>query len=82
MQDDFKHPVTRLINKKKNIVQITPKKDTTNEINETNLSDCLTRLFPDIAEVEEEKVKDKNNEMEIDQVTEIFARIDNDTIPL
>ena len=71
-----------MINKKKNIVQVTPKKDTTNEINETNLSDCLTRLFPDIAEVEEEKVKDKNNEMEIDQVTEIFARIDNDTIPL
>ena len=71
-----------MINKKKNIVQVTPKKDTTNEINETNLSDCLTRLFPDIDEVEEEKVKDKNNEMEIDQVTEIFARIDNDTIPL
>ena len=82
MQDDFKHPVTRLINKKKNIVQITPKKDTTNEINETNLSDCLTQLFPDIDEVEEEKVKDKNNEMEIDQVTEILARTDNDTIPL
>ena len=71
-----------MINKKKNIVQVTPKKDTTNEINETNLSDCLTRLFPDIAEVEEEKVKDKNNEMEIDQVTEILARTDNDTIPL
>lgn len=71
-----------MINKKKNIVQVTPKKDTTNEINETNLSDCLTWLFPDIDEVEEEKVKDKNNEMEIDQVTEILARIDNDTIPL
>lgn len=71
-----------MINKKKNIVQVTPKKDTTNEINETNLSDCLTRLFPDIDEVEEEKVKDKNNEMEIDQVTEILARTDNDTIPL
>lgn len=56
MQDDFKRPVTRLINKKKNIVQVTPKKDTTNEINETNLSDCLTRLFLDIDEVEEEKV--------------------------
>ena len=82
MQDDFKRPVTRLINKKKNIVQVTPKKDTTNEINETNLSDCLTRLFPDIDEVEEEKVKGKNNEMEIDQVTEILARTDNDTIPL
>ena len=71
-----------MINKKKNIVQVTPKKDTTNEINETNLSDCLTRLFPDIDEVEEEKVKDKNNKMEIDQVTEILARTDNDTIPL
>lgn len=71
-----------MINKKKNIVQVTPKKDTTNEINETNLSDCLTRLFPDIDEVEEEKVKDKNNEMETDQVTEILARTDNDTIPL
>ena len=74
-----------MINKKKNIVQVTPKKDTTNEINETNLSDCLTQLFPDIDEVEEEdknKVKDKNNEMEIDQVTEILARTDNDTIPL
>ena len=71
-----------MINKKKNIVQVTPKKDTTNETNETNLSDCLTRLFPDIDEVEEEKVKDKNNEMEIDQVTEILARTDNDTIPL
>ena len=71
-----------MINKKKNIVQVTPKKDTTNEINETNLSDCLTRLFPDIDGVEEEKVKDKNNEMEIDQVTEILARTDNDTIPL
>ena len=71
-----------MINKKKNIVQVTPKKDTTNEINETNLSDCLTRLFPDIDEVEEEKVKGKNNEMEIDQVTEILARTDNDTIPL
>ena len=71
-----------MINKKKNIVQVTPKKDTTNEINETNLSDCLTRLFPYIDEVEEEKVKDKNNEMEIDQVTEILARTDNDTIPL
>ena len=71
-----------MINKKKNIVQVTPKKDTTNEINETNLSDCLTWLFPDIDEVEEEKVKDKNNEMEIDQVTEILARTDNDTIPL
>ena len=71
-----------MINKKKNIVQVTPKKDTTNEINETNLSDCLTRLFPDIDEVEEEKIKDKNNEMEIDQVTEILARTDNDTIPL
>ena len=82
MQDDFKRPVTRLNNKKKNIVQVTPKKDTTNEINETNLSDCPTRLFPDIDEVEDEKVKDKNNEMEIDQVTEILARIDNDTIPL
>ena len=46
------------------------------------MSNRLTRLFPNIDELEEEKDKDKNNNMEIDQVTEILARIDNDTIPL
>ena len=46
------------------------------------MSNRLTRLFPNIDELEEEKDKDKNNDMEIDQVTEILARIDNDTIPL
>ena len=46
LQEDFKRPMTRLINKKKNTVQVTPKKDTASEINEKICQIASLGFFP------------------------------------
>ena len=47
LQDNLKRPMTRLIDKQKNTVEVIPKKDENNS-DDTNLSDRLTKLLPNI----------------------------------
>ena len=66
--------------KKKKKTQITPQKEITN-INETNLSEQLTKLFPKLDEVTNEKKEDKKYEEEIENITEILSKIDSKKVP-
>ena len=61
LETNFKRPLTRLINKQKNTVEIILKTKEDELINETSLPDRLTKLLPNIDDVIEEEDKDKTN---------------------
>ena len=73
--DNFARPLTRIIDEKSNTIEITPKKPTP-DINETNLSEQLQEIFPNINEVikkDSEGFKEK-----IGDLNEILNKIGKD----
>ena len=76
--DNFARPLTKIIDDEKNTIQIIPKKKEVG-LNETNLSEQLSKIFPNINEVnkqDEEKFKENVNDL-----TEILTRIGEDDTP-
>ena len=67
--DNFARPLTRIIDDKSNTIEITPKKPPPN-INETNLSNQLQEIFPNVYEV----IKEGSNNVKekIDDLNEIL----------
>ena len=64
LTDDFSRPLTKIIDSKKNKIEVIPKTEKAG-INETNLSEQLSKLFAKLDEVTNEKKDDeKNNEAE------------------
>ena len=63
LTDDFSRPLTKIIDSKKNKIEVTPKTEKA-DINETNLSEQLSKLFPKLDEVINEKKDDENNKAE------------------
>lgn len=61
------------------MVEVIPKTETNEPIDQLNLSDRLSKLLPNIDDVTDEN--DKTNELPIDQMTEILSQIDSDKIP-
>lgn len=61
------------------MVEVIPKTETNEPIDQLNLSGRLTKLLPNIDDVTDEN--DKTNELPIDQMTEILSQIDSDKIP-
>ena len=55
--DNFARPLTRIIDDKSNTIEITPKKPAPN-INKTNLSKQLQKIFPNVNEVVKEDSND------------------------
>ena len=54
--DSFSQPLTKIIDSKKNEIQIIPKKTESEDIDDINLSERLSKLFPEINQVTEEKI--------------------------
>ena len=54
--DSFSRPLTKIIDSKKNKIQIIPKKTESEDIDDINLSERLSKLFPEINQVTEEKM--------------------------
>ena len=54
--DSFSRPLTKIIDSKKNKIQIIPKKTESEDIDDINLSERLSKLFPEINQVTEEKI--------------------------
>ena len=76
--DNFARPLTKIIDDQKNTIQIIPKKEEVG-LNEMNLSEQLSKIFPNINEVnkqDEEKFKEDVNDL-----TEILTRIGEDDTP-
>ena len=76
--DNFAKPLTKIIDDEKNTIQIIPRKKEVG-LNETNLSEQLSKIFPNIDEVnkqDEEKFKE-----DADDLTEILSRIGEDDTP-
>ena len=48
MLDTFSRPLTKIIDSKKNKIQIIPKKTESEDIDNINLSQQLSKLFPEI----------------------------------
>ena len=77
--DNFARPLTKIIDDEKNTIQIIPKKKEVG-LNETNLSEQLSKVFPNINEVnkqDEEKFKE-----DVIYLMEILTRIGEDDTPL
>ena len=77
--DNFARPLTKIIDDEKNTIQIIPKKKEVG-LNETNLSEQLSKIFPNINEVnkqDEEKFKE-----DVNYLMEILTRIGEDDTPL
>ena len=77
--DEFARPLTKIIDAKKNNIEIIPKKEVS--INETNLSEQPTKFFPNIDEVEKEKQDGEKYEEEVKNLTEILSKIGEDETP-
>ena len=76
--DNFALSLSKIIDDEKNTIQIIPKKKEVG-LNETNLSEQLSKIFPNINEVneqDEEKFKEDVNDL-----TEILTRIGEDGTP-
>ena len=76
--DNFAKPLTKIIDDEKNTIQIIPRKKEV-DLNKTNLSEQLSKIFPNIDEVnklDEEKFKEK-----ADDLTEFLHRIGEDDTP-
>ena len=54
--DSFSRPLTKIIDSKKNKIQIIPEKTESEDIDDINLSERLSKLFPEINQVTEEKI--------------------------
>ena len=54
--DSFSRPLTKIIESKKNKIQIIPEKTESEDIDDINLSERLSKLFPEINQVTEEKI--------------------------
>ena len=75
MVDNFARPLTKIVDERNNVIQITPKKPQV-DIKERNLSE---QLFPDINEViEEDAAKFKEN---VENLIEILTKIGGDESP-
>ena len=70
--DNFARPLTRIIDDKRNTIEITPKKSTPN-IEETNLSKQLQGIFPNVNEVVKEDSNDSKEK--INDLNEILDKI-------
>ena len=77
--DEFPRPLTKTIVAKKNKIKIIPKKEVS--INETSLSEKLTKIFRNIDEVEKEKQDDKKYVEEVKNRTEILSKAGEDETP-
>ena len=61
--DTFSRPLTKIIDSKKNKIQIIPEKIEIDDIDDVNLSKRLSKLFPEINKVTEEKIDDEKSEI-------------------
>ena len=71
--DNFAKPLTKIIDDEKNTIQIIPRKKEV-DLNKTNLSEQLSKIFPNIDEVnklDEEKFKEK-----VDDLTEFYTELE------
>ena len=73
--DTFSRRLTKIIDSKKNKIQIIPKKIESNDIDNVNLSKQLSKLFPEINQVTEEKIDDEKSEIDMENLTEILSKI-------
>ena len=73
--DSFSWPLTKIINSKKNKIQIIPKKTESKDNDNINLSEQLSKLFPEINQVTDEKLDDENSEIDMENLTEILSKI-------
>ena len=81
LETNFNRPLTRLIDKQRNTVQIIWKTKKDELIHQFNLSDRFSNLLPNIDETVDEQ-NNETNELPIDKMTDILSQIDNDKIPL
>ena len=75
--NNFSRPATKIIDakkKKKKEIQITPQKKKTN-INETNLSEQLTKLFPKLDEIINEKKKITNMQKKLKILQKFYLKL-------
>ena len=63
--DTFSRPLTKIINSKKNKIQIVPKKIESADIDDVNLSKQVT----------EEEINDEKNEIDMENLIEILSKI-------
>ena len=73
--DTFSRPLTKIIDFKKNKVQIIPEKIEIDDTDDVNLSKRLYKLFPEINQVTEEKIDDEKSEIDMENLTEILSKI-------
>ena len=74
--DNFVRPLTKIIDDKKNTMQIIPKKVS---LNKTNLSEKLSKIFPNISKVN--KQDEQKFEEDVNELTEVLTRIGEDDFP-
>ena len=73
--DTFSRSLTKIIDSKKNKIQIIPKKIESDDIDHVNLSKRLSKLFPEINQVTEEKIGDEKIEIDMENLKEILSKI-------
>ena len=56
-------------------MEIIPKKSVPEDIDDINLSEQLSKLFPKIDQVLDEKKEDEKREMDMEHLTEILSKI-------
>ena len=66
LRDDFPRHLTKIIDSKKNKIEVILKKKKKTDINETNLPEQLSKLFPKLDEVINKKKDDEKNETKIE----------------
>ena len=76
--DNFSRLITKIIDSKKNKIQIIPKKSAPEDIDDINLSERLPKRFPKIDHVLDEKMEDEKKEMDMENLTEILSKIGDD----
>ena len=76
LRDYFSRPLTKIIDSKRNKIGVIQKKA---DINETKLSEQISRLFPKLDEVVNEKRHDEKNEAKIENLTQILSKINKNS---
>ena len=71
----FSRPLTKIIDPKRKKMQIIAKKSAPEDIDDINLSEQLSKLFPKIDQVLDEKKEDEKREMDMEHLTEILSKI-------
>ena len=56
-------------------IQIIPKKTESEDIDDINLSQRLSKLFPETYQVTEEKIDDEKSEIDMENSTEMLSKI-------